>query len=161
MNDLTTNTFLNTFKRFIARRGKPLPFHSDNATTFVGANHEMKIFLKQVLTQRVFYEYFTSVHITWHYIPPRSPHFGGIWESVVGAIKYNFRRVIDNIPLTYEEFSTIMLQVEACLNSRSLSPLTYSPKDLNLLTSSHSWIGSSLLFKNDSDLEDLETDRYI
>lgn len=38
VTDLTSENFIATLKRFIARRGKQLSIHSDNNTNFVGAN---------------------------------------------------------------------------------------------------------------------------
>lgn len=57
------------------------------------------------------------------------------------------------------KFFTILVQVEACLNSRPLSPLSSSPEDLNPLTPGHFLIGSSLLSIPEPDLKDLKTGR--
>ena len=46
--------------------------------------------------------------------------------------------------LTYEDFSTLTGQIEACLNSRPLSPLSTHPKDLAARTPGHFLIGSAL-----------------
>ncbi|GFX91198.1 uncharacterized protein TNCV_1246131 [Trichonephila clavipes] len=42
VSDLTTDGFLATLKRFVARRGKCATISSDNAKNFVGANRELK-----------------------------------------------------------------------------------------------------------------------
>ena len=107
----------------------------------------------------MFSDFFATEHILWHFIPPRSPHFGGIWESAVKAVKYHLRRVVGNASLTYEEFNTIIVQVEACLNSRPLSPLSADPDDLNPLTPGHFLIGSSLTAMVEPDLTTLNTGR--
>lgn len=157
--DLSTNSFLNAFKRFISRRGKCSMIFSDNGTTFVGANNELHTFINQAATQGVFVDFFTTQHVTWKFIPPRSPHFGGIWESAVKAIKYHLRRVVGNTKLTYEEFNTIIVQVEACLNSRPLSPLSSDPNDLIPLTPGHFLIGCPLVAVPEPDLTDVNTGR--
>ncbi|XP_032575009.1 uncharacterized protein LOC116801159 [Drosophila sechellia] len=58
--------------------------------------------------------------IDWHFIPPAGPHFGGIWEAGVKSMKYHLKRIIGDTILTYEEMSTLLCQIEACLNSRPL-----------------------------------------
>ncbi|GFT13991.1 integrase catalytic domain-containing protein [Trichonephila clavipes] len=72
-----------------------------------------------------------------------SPHCGGLWEAGVKSIKYQLKRVIGNTNLTFEEFSTLLTQVEAILNSRPLVSLDCDndPDSLNILTPSHFLIG--------------------
>ena len=74
----------------------------------------------------------------------RPPHCGGLWEAAVKAFKHHLRRVVGEAKLTFEEFSTFCTQVEACLNSRPLSPLSSDPQDLTALTSGHFLVGTSL-----------------
>lgn len=44
VSDLTSDCFLAALKRFVARRGKPSCMYSDNGTTFVGAQRQLKEF---------------------------------------------------------------------------------------------------------------------
>lgn len=46
--------------------------------------------------------------------------------------------------MTYDEFYTLLVQIEACLNSRPLTPLSTDPFDLSVLTPGHFLIGDSL-----------------
>ena len=60
VSDLTTDAFLATFRRFIARRGKPTLIWSDNGSNFVGADREIKTlfkFLNQQKTESVVSEF--------------------------------------------------------------------------------------------------------
>lgn len=49
-----------------------------------------------------------------------------------------------NALFTFEELSTALSQIEACLNSRPISSMSADPMDLQPLTSAHFLIGESL-----------------
>jgi len=68
--------------------------------------------------------------VTWKFIPPRSPHFGGIWEAVVRSFKHHLYRVMKDVHFTFEQFNTLIIEIEAVLNSRPLTPLSSDPDDL-------------------------------
>ncbi|KAF2887616.1 hypothetical protein ILUMI_18557, partial [Ignelater luminosus] len=80
----------------------------------------------------------------WKFVPPRAPHFAGLWERGVRSVKHHLKRVIGNANLTYENFYTILTQIESVLNSRPLCPLTQDHNDLEPLTPGHFLIGSPL-----------------
>nr|XP_012136214.1 PREDICTED: uncharacterized protein LOC105661951 [Megachile rotundata] len=82
--------------------------------------------------------------IQWHLIPPQAPHFGGLWESAVRSTKSHLNKVIGKQKLTYEELYTLLAQIESCLNSRPLSPISSDPYDLNPLTLGHFLTGIAL-----------------
>ncbi|XP_075150928.1 uncharacterized protein LOC142225037 [Haematobia irritans] len=46
---------------------------------------------------------------------------------------------------TFEEFSTILSRIEACLNSRPISPMSENPEELLALTPGHFLIGGPIL----------------
>ena len=86
VSDLTTEAFIASLRRFIARRGKPSLIWSDHGTNFVGAARELKEFndfLSLQKTQGTISDFCFSQHITWNFIPERAPHFGGLWEAAV------------------------------------------------------------------------------
>lgn len=138
--DLRSETFLAALQRFISRRGIPSDLYSDNATTFTGAANELaelRELLQNQLHKVKLANFCSSKGITWHFIPPRSPHFGGIWEAGVKAMKYLLKRVVGETRLTYEEMTTFLAEAEAIMNSRPMCPLSDDPKDFQALTPSH------------------------
>lgn len=147
VSDLTTDAFIATFRRFIGRRGKPLVVYSDNGTNFVGADREIKRlneFLKSKQLHNTIANTFNVDNIEWKFIPSRSPTFGGLWEAGVRSVKFHLRRVLKTSQVTFEEFYTILVQIEAIVNSRPLSPLSSDPNDYQPLTPGHFLIGRPL-----------------
>lgn len=146
VSDLTTEAFLATLTRFVARRGLCAHIFSDNGTNFVGANNHLReIHALLHKSKNAISDFCTSKEITWHFIPPSSPHFGGLWESGIKSAKHHLRRVIGNQTLTFEEMSTLLCRIEATLNSRPLCPLSSDPADINALTPGHFLIGNALM----------------
>ncbi|XP_026467856.1 uncharacterized protein LOC113371444 [Ctenocephalides felis] len=76
-------------------------------------------------------------NINWSFNPPAAPHFGGLWESNIKSIKAHLYRVIDEQILTYEELNTVLIQIEALLNSRPLCWMSSDPSDPQPLTPAH------------------------
>jgi len=69
----------------------------------------------------------------------------GLWEANVKAVKTHLKIVINDTLLSFEELYTVITLVKAIFNSRPLCPLSNSPDELEVLTSRHFLIGTSLL----------------
>lgn len=161
VSDLTTEAFLATFKRFIARRGLPITVYSDHGTNFVGASNELKElyqFLEKRDTQTSIVDFCSQRKVEWSFIPERSPHFGGLWEAAVKSMKIHLRRIVGNVKLTYEQLATVLSQIEAVLNSRPLAPMiTLDGEEVEALTPGHFLIGKPLcsLPEEESSVKDI------
>lgn len=142
---MSTEHFLCALQRFIGRRGMCVHIFSDNGTNFIGADNAFNAekFVKSIESDIV--PKLAEKGIQWHFNPPHSPNFGGLWEANVKATKYHLKRVIDGTRLTYEELSTVLVRIESCLNSRPLCPLTSDVDDLDVLTPGHFLTGAALL----------------
>jgi len=162
VSDLTSDAFLNALKRFIGRRGVCSDIYSDNATNFVGANKkllELKMLFQSATHLDKLYNALAKDGITWHFIPPRSPHFGGLWEASIKSIKTHLYRVLGETHLTYEELNTILIKIEAVLNSRPLTPLSSDPLDAAPLTPAHFLIGEPTCSLPEPDLSSVPDNR--
>ena len=143
-SDLSTTTFMSAFQRFISRRGCPLHIHSDNGTNFIGASKQLaREFLHN--SKVAIENKYSHQNIQWHFIPPGAPHMGGLWEAGVKSFKSHIRKLAGPFKYTFEEFSTLLSQIEACLNSRPLSPQSQDPSDLSALTPGHFLTGGPIL----------------
>ncbi|XP_063907415.1 uncharacterized protein LOC135125692 [Zophobas morio] len=152
VTDCTSEAFLSTLKRFMARRGKISTIHSDNATYFTAANKELnKLFHSSQFESEVV-QSLAKNNIKWYFIPARSPHRGGFWEAGIKSIKYHLKRVASNALLTYEELYALLTQIEACINSQPLTPLSSDPSDLTALTPGHFLIGGKLTTSVEDDV---------
>lgn len=151
ISDLTSEGFLSLLKRFVSRRGFSENIYTDNATNFVGTNNEL-ISIRNLIQNDVNQKYFTQFKITWHFMPARSPHFGGLHEAAVKSCKHHLKRVLNGTHLHYESFYTLITQIEAILNSRPLISLSPDPEDLEALTPAHFLIGEQLTAIPERDL---------
>lgn len=137
-SDLSSETFLDAFKRFLSRRGPVSVLYSDNGTNFIGAKRqldELYTFLSSKNTSTAFQTELNNRKITWRNIPARAPHWGGIWESNIKCIKTHLYRCIGQQLLCYEELLTVLTQIESVLNSRPLCALSDQPH--TILTPAH------------------------
>ncbi|CAG9134415.1 unnamed protein product [Plutella xylostella] len=151
VTDLTSKGFIAAFRRFTGRRGHCYDLYSDNGTNFIGADKQLREMFNSAKSTfpGELAELLSLERTTWHFIPPRAPNFGGIWESGVRSTKTHLKKVISDTTLTYEELATVLSQVEACLNSRPITVLSDNPNDPLPLTPGHFLIGEPLLNLSD------------
>lgn len=139
VSDATAEAFMAALRRMISRRGMIREMYSDNGGNFVKANKE----IRKLFEGRVQYE--REFGIRWHFNPPAAPHYGGMFEAAVKSMKHHLIRVIGERTITFEEYVTVLCQVEACLNSRPLGALHDDDKEVPALTPAHFLTGRQLL----------------
>ena len=131
-------SFKMAFDRFEAVRGECLYLQCDAGSNFVGArNVEEQAIGEMVGSLDQDSEWVQNwmrqgTRKEWVVNPPKSSHFGGVWERAIGGI----RKIIDAtlLPLgtrllSKEEFDTILSKAAAIVNSTPLWESSDSPNE--------------------------------
>ncbi|XP_073831549.1 uncharacterized protein [Musca autumnalis] len=147
VSDLSSDAFIASLKRFVGRRGVPSEIYCDNTTNFVGAEKKLldfQTFFHQEANKAAIKDIASTKFIEFSFIPPRAPHFGGLWEAAVKSAKVHLFRTLPKARLTYEELTTVLVEIEAVLNSRPIGPISTDPNDIEAPTPGHLLIGCPL-----------------
>ncbi|XP_046854266.1 uncharacterized protein LOC124447403 [Xenia sp. Carnegie-2017] len=153
VKDLSADEFVRCLRRFAARRGTPSLMVSDNAKTFKATVKTLENLYKNERMQG----YLGNNRIEWKFNLERAPWWGGFFERMVRSVKRCLKKVLGNARLTFDELLTILVEVEATLNSR---PLTYTYDEVGSepLTPSHLVTGRRLLSMPDEVSGEEESD---
>ena len=134
---LDTQSFLNGFIRFCARRGYPESVRSDNGTNLVGAKTELAKAFKSLDRSQII-ESARRNDIAWSFNPPLASHHGGVWERMIRTVRRVLLQVLNpRIHLTDEILHTAFCEVENIINSRPLTKCSDDPFDDTPLTPNH------------------------
>lgn len=133
---MTSSSFVNSIRPFVAICGAASEFRSDRGTNFVGAASELNINRANVEDSRM-KAFLEDKRIIWKFNPPHASNFSG-WKRMIGIA----RRILDAIltntkhgKLTNEVLTTFMTEVMAIMNSRQLEPVSSDVEALFILSS--------------------------
>ncbi len=93
--------------------------YSDNESNFQGAANEFYKLQQAVKKAKQQLQAHVQ-NIKWHFTPPRSPNFGGIWEAVIKVMKTLMKKMVEPHPLKLDELMNVITSIEALMNSRPL-----------------------------------------
>ena len=136
--DLTTDSFINALRRFIAKRGPMTHLYTDNGSNFVGAERILREEI-QAWNREKINEYLRQRSIVWKFNPPTASHMGGSRERGIRSVRRilqvvtpNKERDMDNdaLPIVFCEVKTIV-------NSRPLTDVSIDAKEELPLTPNH------------------------
>ena len=143
---MDTDCFIQSLRRFIARRGNVRLTKCDNGTNFVGGENELKHAFTMMGDNKVKF-FLANLGTDWMTFSKNSPaasHMGRVWERQIRSRQNVLSLILKNhgTSLNDESLRTLVTEVEAIVNSRPLtietlsdppSPMPLSPA--NLLTS--------------------------
>lgn len=139
LEDLSTDTFINALRCFIAIRGSIRQIQCDQGTNFVGAKNEFKTALSELDTQRLS-TYLSQKQCDFVLNAPHSSHVGGVWERQIRTVRsvLNTTLSLAHGRLNDASLRTLFYEAMAIVNSR---PLTVdnlnNPDSLEPLTPNH------------------------
>ncbi|XP_074653624.1 uncharacterized protein LOC141907780 [Tubulanus polymorphus] len=135
-DDLSTPSFINAQRRFIARRGQPEIIRSDNGTNFTGGERELRDAVES-WNQAKIHECLMQKGTQWIFNPPSASHWGGVWARCIRSIRKILNVTLRQQILNDEGLRTFICEAEAIMNSRPLTPVSDDPNDLHALTPNH------------------------
>ena len=124
---MDTSSFKHALRRFLCTRGNCVKMYSDRGTNFIGAYNQdaSAVDLEEVRT---------SIGSTceWIFNPPKSSHFGGIWERSIRSI----RKILDASLLllgkrlpSREELHTFLCEAAFTVNNTPMYEVSVDPND--------------------------------
>ena len=132
---LDADSEINAITRFAARRPGIRTFISDRGTNLVGADgilrREWNSWRETIAPE------LHKKNIEWTFIPAGTPHYGGLWERVVGLFKKHITSATRGDILHVDMFNTIVIEIEGILNRRPLTPMSDDPDDTECISPAH------------------------
>ena len=135
VHKIDADSMINAIVRFASRRPGVKKFISDNGTNFTSA---AKILNKEaerwIAASR---DRLQEKGLVWEFIPVATPHYGGVWERIVGLFKRHLAAVSTGDTLHIDTFSTVLCEIEDVVNRRPLTPMSSNPSDCEAITPRH------------------------
>ena len=141
LDGMSVTDFMHGLRRFVSKYGPPTMFYSDNAKTFECVSRE----LPQVLNNPKLHKYLHDRGISWKFYVQKSPWMGGFIERVVGLFKSAVKRVVGRALLDFQEFLTLIYEINAVLNSRPISYVYDTVGEEEPITPSKLWCGKNIV----------------
>ena len=137
-NSLSTDSFINALRSFMAIRGPIRLLRSDCGTNFVGARNELQLdqprvreFLLKRNCDYMCFDFKMNV--------PYASHMGGVWERQIRTVRSILLSLMDQhgTQLNDESLRTLMYEAAAIVNCRPLTVDNVNDPTLEPLTPNH------------------------
>ncbi|XP_054706713.1 uncharacterized protein LOC129216520 [Uloborus diversus] len=142
--NLTTESFLQAFRRFVSRKGLCSVIYSDNARTFKAADAELKK-MWQVLSHPDVKNFYAAKGIQWRYIVEKGAWWGGFYERLVRSVKTMLRKTLSCSSLHADELETVLIEIESVINHRPLTYIEDDQHEYQVLSPAHFLLGNKPL----------------
>ncbi|XP_038165126.1 uncharacterized protein LOC119799356 [Cyprinodon tularosa] len=139
LEDLSTDSFINGMRCFIAIRGAVRQIKSDQGSNFLGAKNELKEALKEVDNDRLA-TFLSENQCDIVMNAPGSSHVGGVWERQIRTVRSVLNSTLSLSPGNLDDASlrAFFYEAMAIVNSRPLTVENLNdPNSLEPLTPNH------------------------
>lgn len=122
LEDLSTDSFINSLRCFISLRGAVQQLHCDQGSNFVGARNELKEALKQCDT-KLLETFLTEKQCEFVFNAPSDSQAGGVWERQIRTVRNVLNATFAQCPGRLDDASlrTLLYEAMAIVNSRPLT----------------------------------------
>ena len=126
-DSLETDSFIQSLRRFICRRGPVREIRCDRGTNFIGEEAELKKAIDEIDDQKIKAE-LLKAKIDWIKNPASASNFGGVWERQIRSIRNVMSGLIreHGNRLDEESLRTFLCEAESTINNRPLKVETLS-----------------------------------
>ena len=130
--NLEAVTFIKALDGLTKQYSQPKLILSDQATCFIGAD---KI-LRELSNNFQVKNDLATRGITWKFTPVATPHFGAVYERLIGVMKREMEKMFGNTKLSWYDFEMALKDIKGIINNRPLTEVNkeevITPK--NILT---------------------------
>ncbi|XP_028858353.1 uncharacterized protein LOC114803153 [Denticeps clupeoides] len=139
LEDLSTDTFINGLRCFIAIRGSVRQIKCDQGTNFIGAKNELNTAQSGMDADRL-KTFLAEKQCDFILNTPHASHAGGVWERQIRTVRNVLNATLALTPgrLTDSSLRTFFYEAAAIVNSRPLTTDNLNdPQSLEPLTPNH------------------------
>jgi len=141
VSDMTEESFLQAFRRFVSCRSFPVIRISDSASTYLAAASDIEQLMKSTAVQ----DALRNRGTTWQFIPKRAPWYGGFWERLIGLTKMTLKKVLGRTFISLTGLQTVTTKIKAVLNDQPITYISSDVSDPEALTPAHLLYGRQLV----------------
>ena len=124
----STDSILQTLRKFTALRGCPEEIISDQGSQLVAASRDESNLTKDWDWSSIS-DWAGSNKIKWTLVPAEAQHQNGLSESLIKSIKRSIAHTIGKTVLSFSEFQLAMFEIANIINSRPIGIISGSDPD--------------------------------
>ena len=140
MEELSTSSYLQAFRRHSSVFSTPQLLLYNNAQTLKRADEDLQVLLSH-FDSPTFQNALAVKRIFFLYIPACSPQWSGVYKRLIGLTKASLKKALVRSLVTLWELHTLIKEIQAILNDCPLATLNSDINDLQPVAPSHLLLG--------------------